>query len=330
MCRLTSMTSRLSSIRVGLDVGGLEDLRAERASRDSRALRSRNARAAAGGEPAVVGPGGLADQRVADRGHPLPDHPAPVAERDAGPARRVEGLVEACSAAGRPGGTVGIGGLLEAGDSECDPGHRPPQPRVGALRPSSCSITCVHRARARRLSARAGLRRPAAWAWPWSGSPCWSSPVRRWSRSPGCRRTSWSRWCSSAWWPAASALAWWLRTRAWVCAAPPTATGSGWCAAPASRRRAGAEVEDAVTAYRRGVACVVLRLRDGRTTTIPVGVLAVDKDEFVRELRAGCSAAAGSGRLTGRGPVDSSPTGRLVACCAVRRRRLVRSMAPAC
>src|SRR5918995_4240759 len=36
------------------------------------------------------------------------------------------------------------------------------------------------------------------------------------------------------------------------------------------------EVEDAVTASPRGVDCVVLRLRDGRTTSIPVQVLAAD------------------------------------------------------
>ena len=46
------------------------------------------------------------------------------------------------------------------------------------------------------------------------------------------------------------------------------------------------QVEDVVTAYRRDVACLELRLRDGRTTTIPVGVLAVDKDEFVREVQS--------------------------------------------
>ena len=43
---------------------------------------------------------------------------------------------------------------------------------------------------------------------------------------------------------------------------------------------------------RHDVPCVVLRLRDGRTTTIPVGVLAVDKDEFVRELQGRLQAAA--------------------------------------
>jgi len=31
---------------------------------------------------------------------------------------------------------------------------------------------------------------------------------------------------------------------------------------------------------------VELRLKDGRATVIPVGVLAVDREEFVRELQA--------------------------------------------
>jgi len=46
------------------------------------------------------------------------------------------------------------------------------------------------------------------------------------------------------------------------------------------------EVEDAVTASPRGVDCVVLRLRDGRTTTIPVQVLAADREDFARDVRA--------------------------------------------
>jgi hypothetical protein len=44
-------------------------------------------------------------------------------------------------------------------------------------------------------------------------------------------------------------------------------------------------VEDAVAASPRGVDCLVLRLRDGRTTTIPVQVLAADRDEFARDVR---------------------------------------------
>jgi hypothetical protein len=78
---------------------------------------------------------------------------------------------------------------------------------------------------------------------------------------------------------------WWLRTRAWVL----RCTDDGYRVrlvrgAGVSEAR-WLDVEDAVTTYRREVACVELRLRDGRTTTIPVGVLAVPKDDFVRELQ---------------------------------------------
>jgi hypothetical protein len=45
------------------------------------------------------------------------------------------------------------------------------------------------------------------------------------------------------------------------------------------------DVKDVVTATVAGLPCVVLRLRDGRTTTIPVGVLAGDREQFVRDLR---------------------------------------------
>ena len=46
------------------------------------------------------------------------------------------------------------------------------------------------------------------------------------------------------------------------------------------------EVEDAVTATARDLPCVVLRLTDGRTTTIPVEALDADRDAFVRDLRS--------------------------------------------
>ena len=46
------------------------------------------------------------------------------------------------------------------------------------------------------------------------------------------------------------------------------------------------DVAEASTAEVRGVSCVVLSLRDGRTTTVPTAVLAGDRDEFVTQLRA--------------------------------------------
>jgi len=52
------------------------------------------------------------------------------------------------------------------------------------------------------------------------------------------------------------------------------------------------EVEDAVATQPQAVACVVLRLKDGRSTTIPVDLLASDKDDFARDVRAHLSRAA--------------------------------------
>lgn len=45
------------------------------------------------------------------------------------------------------------------------------------------------------------------------------------------------------------------------------------------------DVEDAVTTTAHGSPCLVLRLRNGTTTTIPVEALAVDRDEFVRDVQ---------------------------------------------
>jgi hypothetical protein len=53
------------------------------------------------------------------------------------------------------------------------------------------------------------------------------------------------------------------------------------------------EVEDALTASPGGLPCVILRLRDGRTTTIPVQALAGDPEAFVRDVRAHLGAASG-------------------------------------
>lgn len=88
------------------------------------------------------------------------------------------------------------------------------------------------------------------------------------------------------------ALAWWLRTRLVLV----RLTGTGYRVRMI--RAAGVvegrwpEVEDAVAATPQGVECVVLRLKDGRTTTIPVALLAADKDDFARDVRARLRSAA--------------------------------------
>lgn len=45
------------------------------------------------------------------------------------------------------------------------------------------------------------------------------------------------------------------------------------------------EVEEAVAASPRGIDCVVLQLRDGRTTSIPVSALDAPREEVVRDLQ---------------------------------------------
>jgi hypothetical protein len=80
-------------------------------------------------------------------------------------------------------------------------------------------------------------------------------------------------------------LGWWLRSRAYVVRLRPEGYRVGLVRGAGVREERWRAVEDAVAAETRGVPVVVLRLRDGRTTTIPVGVLAVDPDAFVRELQ---------------------------------------------
>ena len=57
------------------------------------------------------------------------------------------------------------------------------------------------------------------------------------------------------------------------------------------------EVEDVVTATVSGHDCVVLRLRDGRTTTIPVKVLDASPATFIEDLSRRLDAGHGYRRL---------------------------------
>lgn len=57
------------------------------------------------------------------------------------------------------------------------------------------------------------------------------------------------------------------------------------------------DVEDVVASTRAGERCVVLRLRDGRTTTVPVRMLAGSSDDFVRDLQEHLNTGRGYRRL---------------------------------
>ena len=60
------------------------------------------------------------------------------------------------------------------------------------------------------------------------------------------------------------------------------------------------DVEDVTAPTVEGQRCVVLRLRDGRTTTIPVDVLAGSADAFVRDLQQHLNRGHGYRRLPPR------------------------------
>jgi hypothetical protein len=67
-------------------------------------------------------------------------------------------------------------------------------------------------------------------------------------------------------------------------------------------QRAGwTEVEDVAATTVAGDRCVVLRLRDGRTTTIPVDVLAGSSEDFVRDLQQHLNRGHGYRPLAGPG-----------------------------
>ena len=58
-----------------------------------------------------------------------------------------------------------------------------------------------------------------------------------------------------------------------------------WVRGAGVHAAAWSDVADAVTAAPGGVDCVVLRLRDGRTTSIPVAAVDADRDAVVTEVR---------------------------------------------
>jgi hypothetical protein len=57
------------------------------------------------------------------------------------------------------------------------------------------------------------------------------------------------------------------------------------------------DVEDLTTAFVSRSTCVVLRLRDGSTSTVPVNVIEGDREEFVDELKRRLDAGHGFRRL---------------------------------
>ena len=80
---------------------------------------------------------------------------------------------------------------------------------------------------------------------------------------------------------------WWLwRQKGWVARLTPEGYRVQWVRGVGAASGRWKDVEDAVTTTVADSPVVVLRLRDGRTTTIPVEMLAVDREAFVRDVQA--------------------------------------------
>jgi hypothetical protein len=87
-------------------------------------------------------------------------------------------------------------------------------------------------------------------------------------------------------------LAWWLRTRVSIVRLSATGYRVSLIRGAGVKEARWSEVEDAVATQPDAGPCVVLRLKDGRTTTIPMELLAADKDDFARDVRDHLGRAA--------------------------------------
>lgn len=74
-------------------------------------------------------------------------------------------------------------------------------------------------------------------------------------------------------------------SRNWVFRATTEGYRVQWVRGVGAQAARWSDVEDAVTSTVAGAPVVQLRLRDGRTSTIPVQMLAIDREQFVRELQ---------------------------------------------
>jgi hypothetical protein len=88
-------------------------------------------------------------------------------------------------------------------------------------------------------------------------------------------------------------LGWWLRARAWVLRCDEEGYAVRLVRGAGTRAARWKDVAEAATATPAGTPCLVLRLHDGATTTIPVEALAVDREQFVREMQRRLAAGQG-------------------------------------
>ncbi|MDN5894639.1 MAG: hypothetical protein L0H93_11505 [Nocardioides sp.] len=81
------------------------------------------------------------------------------------------------------------------------------------------------------------------------------------------------------------ALGWVFKQKSWVVRTTPEGYVVKWVRGAGTKQARWLDVESLATDTVAGSPCVVIRLRDGRTTTIPVEVIAADRERFVSELQ---------------------------------------------
>lgn len=84
---------------------------------------------------------------------------------------------------------------------------------------------------------------------------------------------------------------WWLRSKAYVVRATSQGYSVRLVRGAGVRESRWTDVAELATTESGGVPCLLLRLKAGGTTTIPVTIMAIDREEFVREIQERLSAS---------------------------------------
>jgi hypothetical protein len=79
---------------------------------------------------------------------------------------------------------------------------------------------------------------------------------------------------------------WWLRNKAYVLRASAQGYKIAFVRGAGVREARWVDIQEAVTTMPAGTPCLELRLKKGGATTIPVTILSIDREQFVRELQA--------------------------------------------
>lgn len=78
---------------------------------------------------------------------------------------------------------------------------------------------------------------------------------------------------------------WWLRNKAYVLRASAQGYRIAFVRGAGVREARWVDIQEAVTTMPAGTPCLELRLKKGGATTIPVAILSIDREQFVRELQ---------------------------------------------